>query len=74
MTDSYFNTIVILDAIPEGELNTARRLKEDLEDISDYVAQNLIVRYYRLNNFREKIFKRSRIIHAIRENIINNKF
>jgi hypothetical protein len=53
MTDSYFNTIVILDAIPEGELNTAHNLKEDLEDISYYVAQNLIVRYYRLNNISD---------------------
>ena len=53
MTDSYFNTIVILDAIPEGELNTARRLREDLEDISYYIAQNLIVRYYRINNISD---------------------
>lgn len=49
MTDSHFNGIVVLDAIPDGELNTARRLKENLEDISLYVANDLQVRYYRLN-------------------------
>ncbi|MHB9098833.1 MAG: hypothetical protein ACYC5X_13535, partial [Syntrophales bacterium] len=49
MTDSHFNGIVVLDAIPDGELNTARRLKENLEDISLYVANGLQVRYYHLN-------------------------
>ena len=34
MTKNKFNGIVILDAIPEGELNTARHLKEDLLDFS----------------------------------------
>ena len=50
MSDSKFNTIVILDAVPEGELNTARRLDEDLRDIASYVADGLQVRYFRLNN------------------------
>lgn len=55
MADSLFNTIVILDAVPEGELNTARRLKEDLEDISCYIAEDLNVRYYRLNTFSDLV-------------------
>lgn len=49
MTDSQFNGIVVLDAIPDGELNTARRLKENLDDISLYVANGLQVRYFYLN-------------------------
>jgi hypothetical protein len=53
MSEGNFNTIVILDAVPEGELNTARRLKEDLDDISCYIAEGLIVRYYRLNTFSD---------------------
>lgn len=66
MTNSYFNTIVILDAIPEGELNTARRLKEDLEDISYYVAHNLLVRYYRLNNISDLAFGINDIYNGIK--------
>ena len=31
MSENRFNCIVILDSIPDGELNTARRLYEDLE-------------------------------------------
>lgn len=31
MSDNRFNTVVIIDSIPAGELNTARRLHEDLE-------------------------------------------
>jgi hypothetical protein len=50
MSESRFNAIVILDAVPEGELNTARRLKEDLRDIAAYVADGLQVRYFRLNS------------------------
>lgn len=49
MGDSHFNGIVVLDAIPDGELNTARRLREDLLDISLYVANRLQVRYFYLN-------------------------
>lgn len=49
MAESNFNGIVVLDAIPDGELNTARRLKENLEDISLYAANGLQVRYYYLN-------------------------
>ena len=48
MSESRFNSIVILDAVPDGELNTARRLKEDLLDIC-YFAEGLNVRYFRLN-------------------------
>jgi hypothetical protein len=53
MAESHFNGIVVLDAIPDGELNTARRLKENLEDISFYVADGLQVRYFRINTVDE---------------------
>ncbi|OGR08088.1 MAG: hypothetical protein A2511_17895 [Deltaproteobacteria bacterium RIFOXYD12_FULL_50_9] len=49
MTESRFNTIVVLDAVPDGEFNTARRLKEDLQDIAGYVAANFQVRYVRID-------------------------
>ena len=51
MSDSQFNTIVILDAVPDGELNTARRLNNDLRDIADYVAEGLQVRYVRIKTY-----------------------
>lgn len=47
MGDARFNCVAILDAIPEGELNTARHLHEDLQDIC-YVAKDLKVRYFRI--------------------------
>lgn len=50
MSESRFNAIIILDAVPEGEPNTARRLKEDLRDIERDIADGLQVRYYRLDN------------------------
>lgn len=48
MSDGRFNCVAILDAIPEGELNTARRLREDLDDIACYVAKGLEVRYFKI--------------------------
>ena len=53
MSDSRFNSVVVLDAIPEGELNTARRLKEDLQYIACYVANGLQVRYWRLKGMND---------------------
>lgn len=48
MTEGRFNTVVILDAIPEGELNTASHLREQLRDIADYHIEGLHTRYYRI--------------------------
>ena len=48
MTESKFNAVAILDAIPVGELNTARSLKEDLLDISNYKVDGLQVYYFRI--------------------------
>lgn len=48
MDNGRFNCVAILDAIPDGELNTARRLREDLEDLAFHVATGLRVRYYRI--------------------------
>ncbi|GAB4513308.1 MAG: hypothetical protein Tsb0026_17870 [Sulfuricaulis sp.] len=45
MGDGRVNGVAILDAIPEGELNTARRLREDLRDISTNFVDGLQVRY-----------------------------
>lgn len=43
-----FNAIVILDAIPEGDLNTARSLRDDLEAIASFSGNGLRVCYFRL--------------------------
>ena len=51
MSESRFNAIVILDAIPEKHLNTARILKSELRDIADYVAVGLQVRYVRIETY-----------------------
>ncbi len=51
MSKSQFNAIVILDAMSDGNLNTARSLKENLEDIECYYAEGLQVRYFRINTY-----------------------
>lgn len=51
MSMSQFNAIVILDAVPDGHINTAHSLKENLEDIECYYAEGLQVRYFRINTY-----------------------
>ena len=53
MSEGRFNSIVVLDAIPDGEPNTARRVREELRDISDYKVEGLYVLYFRLENTRD---------------------
>lgn len=53
MNKNIVNGIVILDAIPDGELNTARRLKEDLQDLAYTLSKTLEVRYIRLNSYSD---------------------
>lgn len=51
MQNSKFNCIAILDAIPDGELNTARSLYDDLLDIRTANAEKLgqlQLRYFRI--------------------------
>lgn len=53
MSQSRFNAIIILDAIPEREFNTARRLKEELDDMAFYTIQGLRVLYFRVETMRD---------------------
>lgn len=53
MSKNIVNGIVILDAIPKGELNTARRLKEDLIDLSYTLEISLEVSYVRLETYTD---------------------
>ena len=53
MGDGQVNGVAILDAIPDGELNTARHLKEDLIDLSLNTADGLQVRYVRVNTLAD---------------------
>ena len=48
MPSAKFDSVIILDAVPDAEAQTARRLKEDIEDASIAVGRSLTVR-------REKI-------------------
>lgn len=48
MAGARFNCVAILDAVPDGELGTARRLREELRDIAVYRAKGLEVRYFRI--------------------------
>lgn len=47
MSEVRFNCVAIFDSIPDEELNTARKLRENLEDIR-YIKENLQVRYFRI--------------------------
>lgn len=53
MNDGRFNGVAILDAIPNGELNTARRLRDNLKDIASYVADGLEIRYFRVDTLED---------------------
>ena len=48
MSANLFHSVVILDAIPEGQLSTARRLREDLRDIAIAFSPTPEIRYFRL--------------------------
>lgn len=49
-SDSWFNTVIILDSIPDGELNTARRLRDDLWDVAYECLPIPGVEYYRVGS------------------------
>ncbi len=68
MSDGRFNGIAILDAIPDGELNTARRLREDLIDIASNIADGLQVHYVRIDT----VGSLERGISSILEEVRNN--
>ena len=68
MADGQVNGIAILDAIPDGELNTARRLKEDLIDISLNTADGLQVRYVRVNTLADLDAGISGLVDEVRKN------
>lgn len=53
MAQGHFNGVVVLDAIPDGELNTALRVREDLRDIADYQVDGLNVLYYRIDRVND---------------------
>lgn len=50
MSENRFNCIVILDSIPDGELNTARRLYEDLEICAAAYSPTPGIAYLRVEN------------------------
>jgi hypothetical protein len=67
MSENRFNAVVILDAIPDGEMNTARRLKEDLEDIASYVSDGPKVLYARIETTNSLEDSISDLLHKVRD-------
>lgn len=67
MGSNRLNAIVILDAVPDGELNTARRLREDLEDIASFRADGLRVRYARVQTLDHVEVSLSALLRDTRE-------
>ncbi|GBC61309.1 hypothetical protein DENIS_2269 [Desulfonema ishimotonii] len=64
MSKNLFNSIVIIDFIPDGEINTARRLLEDLDTNARPFAEELQTDYFRTESLSE--FK-----NVIQELILN---
>jgi hypothetical protein len=65
MNQNRFNAIIILDAIPDGEFNTARRLKDELDDIASYSIQGLRVFYSRIETMAELEICMSDAMHEL---------
>lgn len=53
MDSNRFNQILVVDSIPTGEYNTARRLFEDLETYAAAYSPSPAIRYIRVNNAAE---------------------
>lgn len=53
MSENRFNTVAIIDAIPGGEWNTARRLREDIMDTSMSLDAGSMIRYYRTESLND---------------------
>lgn len=56
MQNGTFNCIAVFDAVPEGELSTARRLHEDLSDLKSAKAEELKqlrLRYFRIESLQD---------------------
>lgn len=53
MDSNRFNQILVVDSIPKGEYNTARRLFEDLETYATAYSPSPAVRYVRVENAAE---------------------
>lgn len=53
MDSNRFNQILVVDSIPTGEYNTARRLFEDLETYATAYSPSPAVRYVRVENAAE---------------------
>ena len=48
MNEARVNAVAVLDAIPEGEFNSARRLRDDLEAISATLGLGITIRYFKV--------------------------
>lgn len=66
MSENQFNAAVILDAIPDGEMNTARRLKEDLEDLASFGNSGPIVLYLRIETMKSLEDGINDLLHKVR--------
>ncbi|BAK77237.1 hypothetical protein NH8B_2423 [Pseudogulbenkiania sp. NH8B] len=55
MDSNHFSRIVILDSIPHGELNTAKRLYDDLQMVASTHAPTPAIEYLRIESAQELI-------------------
>lgn len=65
MSQNRFNTIVIIDSIPEGELNTARQLRDDLEIISAAFANELQIELIRVENHADLVTDMNTVLNNL---------
>lgn len=68
MSENRFNTVVILDSIPKGELNSARRLNEDLEIIASAKSPAPGITYARVETKNDFLGCINQIINFVEHN------
>lgn len=55
MSSNRFNKILVIDSIPEGEINTAKRLYEDIETYANAYQDSPVPEYIRIESGEELI-------------------
>jgi hypothetical protein len=68
MSDNRFNAVVILDSIPTGELNTALRLREDLDVIATSKTHAPGITYARVKTEKDLFGCINQLIDYVKQN------
>jgi hypothetical protein len=67
MNEARVNAVAILDAIPEGEFNTARRLRDDLEAISATLGLGVTIRYFKVKTLPDLEIAMQKLLDETRD-------